>query len=147
MDCRAVQNLLMFLIHFRLRGHDAGVSRALRGRYEGVTRVWRRREEGVTSSEELVISDTDTNFGSRWATEECEVSKWGRISRAIQWCWSYTRDTCRSRVGTCHVCGGGRQVCRRNTEIQMFMFLFYCTCLWINSIYVVLIVNGHQFAK
>ena len=40
------------------------------------------------------------NFWSLWATDKCEGSKWGRISPAIQWWWSQTRDTCPSRVDT-----------------------------------------------
>ena len=40
-------------------------------------------------------------FASRWATGECEGSKWGRIKLEIQWAWSQTCDMCPSHVNTC----------------------------------------------
>ena len=42
-----------------------------------------------------------TNSASRWATEVCQGSNWGRISPGIQWRWSQTHDTCPSRVDMC----------------------------------------------
>ena len=41
---------------------------------------------------------TISNYASRWATDKCEGSNWGRILPGIQWAWSQTRDTCPTSV-------------------------------------------------
>ena len=42
-----------------------------------------------------------SNFASWWAAEECEGSKWGRISLGIEWTWSQTCHMCLTCVNTC----------------------------------------------
>ena len=126
--------------HASSRGRVAGVTRAWRGR----DKLWQHQKNQVQIT--LVTDELQKSYLPLNRSEFRQESSHGHVTRVftcrnVIYTWFYSYRT--------HWATKSLKKNYRNTDkgYLLLMFMFYCTCLWINSIYVVLIVNGHQFAK